>query len=424
MISKLKPKSEFSRNVLTLMTGTTIAQAIPIAISPILTRIYTPEDFGIFALFLSITTLIGIIITGRYEMAIILPKRDEDARHIFILSLSISLFISIFIFVLILLFEELIINLLNTKEIENWLYFIPFTVLMLGIYQSTSYLFNRNSLYKDLAINKTIQSSSISGLSLISGYLKYNQIGLIGSQIFGQFIATFFMVKKLYKIKPNILSNINIFKIFILAKKHIDFLKINTIHSFINLGKDNITNILIINYFSTLVLGMYYLVIRVMKSPASLIGYSISQVFYKRMTEKFNHGERIDHNVKNLIKQLFLISFIPSMIFLIYSIDIFTFIFGKDWEKAGYYAQALIPYTFLHFIASPLGMIPIIVKKQKEALIWGVVESTLFVSCFFIGNLLFNDLYKTLLLLSSTMFIYFPIYFYWIIKISKVKNEQ
>ena len=49
MLDKLKPKSEFSRNVLTLMTGTTIAQAIPIAISPILTRIYTPEDFGVFA---------------------------------------------------------------------------------------------------------------------------------------------------------------------------------------------------------------------------------------------------------------------------------------------------------------------------------------------------------------------------------------
>ena len=49
MLNKLKPKSEFSRNVLTLMTGTTIAQAIPIAISPILTRIYTPENFGVFA---------------------------------------------------------------------------------------------------------------------------------------------------------------------------------------------------------------------------------------------------------------------------------------------------------------------------------------------------------------------------------------
>ncbi len=61
----IKPKSEFSRNVLTLMTVTTIAQAIPIAISPILTRIYTPEDFGVFALFLAILGVFSVVASAR-----------------------------------------------------------------------------------------------------------------------------------------------------------------------------------------------------------------------------------------------------------------------------------------------------------------------------------------------------------------------
>lgn len=74
---KFKPKSEFSRNVLTLMTGTTITQAIPIAISPILTRIYTPEDFGIFALYMSVVSIVSVVATGCYELAIMLPKKDE-----------------------------------------------------------------------------------------------------------------------------------------------------------------------------------------------------------------------------------------------------------------------------------------------------------------------------------------------------------
>ena len=83
MLTKLKPKSEFTRNVLTLMTGTTIAQAIPIAISPILTRLYTPKDFGVLALFVAITSIFGSIANGRYELAIMLPKKDEDAINIF-----------------------------------------------------------------------------------------------------------------------------------------------------------------------------------------------------------------------------------------------------------------------------------------------------------------------------------------------------
>jgi O-antigen/teichoic acid export membrane protein len=86
MLNKLKPKSEFSRNVLTLMTGTTIAQAIPIAISPILTRIYTPEDFGVFALYMSVVSIVSVVATGRYELAIMLPKKDEDAINIVTLS--------------------------------------------------------------------------------------------------------------------------------------------------------------------------------------------------------------------------------------------------------------------------------------------------------------------------------------------------
>jgi len=77
MLTKFKPKSEFSRNVLTPMTGTTITQAIPIAISPILTRIYTPEDFGVLALFVAITAIFGGIANGRYELATMLPKKDK-----------------------------------------------------------------------------------------------------------------------------------------------------------------------------------------------------------------------------------------------------------------------------------------------------------------------------------------------------------
>ena len=94
MIMRSKIKSEFTRNVLTLMTGTTISLAIPIAISPVLTRIYTPQDFGVFTLYMAITTIIAVLVTGRYELAIMLPKKDENAVDILILSLIISLVVS------------------------------------------------------------------------------------------------------------------------------------------------------------------------------------------------------------------------------------------------------------------------------------------------------------------------------------------
>ena len=79
MINKLKFKSKFSLNIMTLMLGTTVAQAIPIIISPILTRIYSPEEFGLLILFMSIVSILSVIVSLRYERAIIQPLDDEDA---------------------------------------------------------------------------------------------------------------------------------------------------------------------------------------------------------------------------------------------------------------------------------------------------------------------------------------------------------
>src|SRR2546425_10423373 len=91
MFSRLLPKSEFIRHILTLITGTTIAQAIPLVVTPILTRIYSPQDFGLFALYMSIIAILGVVATGRYELAIMLPEKDEDAINVVYISFIITL---------------------------------------------------------------------------------------------------------------------------------------------------------------------------------------------------------------------------------------------------------------------------------------------------------------------------------------------
>ena len=143
MLNRFKPKSEFDRNVLTLMTGTTIAQAIPIAITPILTRIYTPEDFGVFTFFLAITAVFGSIANGKYEVAIMLPKKDEDAINIFALGFIISSAISFFLLVLVLLFNKYFVNLSGNEEIGIWLYFLPITVFLSGLWNNLNFFNNR-----------------------------------------------------------------------------------------------------------------------------------------------------------------------------------------------------------------------------------------------------------------------------------------
>ena len=86
--------SEFRNNIIKLFSGTVIAQALPLAISPILARIYTPEEFGLLTIFLSILTIGNTIVTAKYEVAIYLPRTDKAARYVVKLNLLISLMVT------------------------------------------------------------------------------------------------------------------------------------------------------------------------------------------------------------------------------------------------------------------------------------------------------------------------------------------
>ncbi|HIB85036.1 MAG TPA: translocase, partial [Chromatiaceae bacterium] len=190
MIRSLKPKSEFSHNVITLMTGTTLAQAIPIAISPILTRLYTPEDFGVLALYMAVTALVSAIATGRYELAIMLPKNDVDAANIVALTITVTSMISLVTLSVVMIYNTEITLLLGNPEISNWLYIVPLTVFLTGVYQSLNYWSNRKKHYKRLSTSRVLQSGTGAGASLSMGGAGFSSGGLIIGQIVGQSVAT------------------------------------------------------------------------------------------------------------------------------------------------------------------------------------------------------------------------------------------
>jgi len=127
MIDSARPASASARHVLTLMTGTTLAQAIALAISPILTRLYAPEQFGVFALYLSIVALLAIVATGRYELAIVLPESDVDAWHLCALALLIAAAVSVSTLLGVWIFGERIAARVGDARMADWLFIVSHT---------------------------------------------------------------------------------------------------------------------------------------------------------------------------------------------------------------------------------------------------------------------------------------------------------
>ena len=377
-------KTEFTHNVLMLMTGSTLAQAIPIAISPILTRMYTPENFGVFALYMSVASIFSIMATGRYELAIMLPKKDEDAINIVQLSIMISFFVSFVALLIVVIFNGIITNLLGNPQISNWLYFIPLTVLLTGLYQSFNYWCNRKKKYKRLAANRVLQAGTTASTNLGMGFNGFGASGLIVGGLAGHLIITLILAKIIWCEDNKLFNYINKLKTFALIKKYKKFPILNLPNALIDGFRLSGINILVATFFTIEILGQFLLAWRMVQAPMSLIGGALSQVFFQKVA----NANKVELNaiVKKLIIKASLVSAPIFLIIYFFSVDIFIFVFGENWKVAGEAASIMTPWLFLNFLSSPIANIFIVLNKQEIILAVSIIFMIVPISVIFIFN--------------------------------------
>lgn len=368
-IKSILPKGEFSKNVLTLLTGTTIAQALPISVSPILTRLYSPEDFGVFALFLAICTIFSSIATGRYELAIVLPEKDETAINLAALGLIISTSLATLLLLLIVIFNKTIIELIGNDLIRPWLYFIPVVVLFVGVYNILVMYNTRKKNYRDISISTVIKSVILASTQLAIGLLLHGAVGLISGQILSNVAANFKLLKNILKEK-SLLAFIKRDKIYNAGIRYIKFPKYSMWGILANSLSQNYINILISSVFSISTLGFFSLVERVLSLPSALIGKSIGQVFYQAASVEKRETGKIVISFKGTVKKLLIVG-IPFFILMFFIVEeLFALVFGYEWRQAGEYAKIVIPFFLIRFIVSSISNVNNIFEYQKLALAW------------------------------------------------------
>ncbi len=353
------------------MTGTTIAQAIPVAITPILSRIYTVEDFGVLALFVSITSIFGVLVSGRYELAIMLPKEDEDAINILALGILLVSGISLTLLLIVLFFHDWFVRILANDNISFWLYFVPLTVLFMGMYNLLMYFNNRKKYYKDIAKATVIKSIVMSVIQLSLFFLKNGTVGLISGQISTHLAANLRLVKNIVKNK-NLLSAINKKSIITMAKRYKKFPLISIWSSLSSTLSFRLNPIIISHLYKARALGFFAMAEKILIVPTIFIGKSIGQVFFEEASKsKHEPGDFKKVCYKTLMRMLLIGA--PSFLFLFFTVEfIFTFVLGEEWTIAGQYAKILVPFYFINFILTPFTLIPIIMEKNEIDLIFQV----------------------------------------------------
>lgn len=413
--------SQFNKNVLTLMSGTAIAQAIPVAISPILTRIYTPEDFGVLALFTAIIAIFGAIVSGRYEMAIIIPKKDEDAINIVALSFIIVVFMTLLSLSFVLLFHDEMVLSLGNDEIGIWLYFVPVTLFFTGTFNILSYFSNRKKYYQDISNATIIKSIVLSIVQLSVGFVKSGATGLVSGHIISTIFSNTTLLKKITNDKL-LLSKIKLIKLIALAKKYKDFPKFQMPHAFFNGFSLGLPVYIFSSFFNLSVVGFYSLSTKIIFSPLMIISSSSARVYNQEVSVIYNQkGDSYLFTI-NILKSLLKKIFIPFLLVVFFAPYIFGFVFGEIWREAGVYTQILSPWILLNILVSTVSFIPSLVNKQKKAFIVSIIH-VCFVAMALLFGAYYEDIYMALILFVIVQSLILIYNILWMLNSLKVKKS-
>lgn len=414
IITKFR-KSHFAKNVLILMTGTGLAQLISFVLSPVISRLYGPEEFGVFALFISIVSILGIFATGRFEMAIMLPKEEKEVNKIIAVISIFTFSICLIAFLSFLLFADQILLIFNNPGLKNWLLIIPFAIFLNSLYQTLTYLLIRTKSFKRLSFNKIIHSSITSSGQLGLGLLKYTNAGLIIPNLIA-FSVTSLMILKNGKIRDYF--NLNFIGINETLRKYKQFPIFDLPAMSLNLASSQLPIFALGKIFGLASVGYYSFTFKILTTPLNLLSNSVLDVFKQRATEDFNKYGNCTRIFLNTTRYLVFVAILPFLILGIYGTEIFSFVFGREWSGAGLYSQILAPMFFFKFVASPLSYVFTIRNKQNYNLIGQLSLALLTLLAFVIGYLK-DDEKLTLYLFTSFYVLVYSVYFWLSFKLSK-----
>jgi len=355
------------------MTGTSIAQLIPILLIPVLSRIYTPEEFGVYAVFLSLYVVLTSFATGRYEYAILLPKREDHAKDVFRLSVSVACMVSLIVLVLMVFLNEWIAGIFNVPEISVWLYLLPACVLLFGLFMSLSYYLNRLQKYGAIAAGKATQASGMGFSQVGFGLIPMGFSGLILGKVAGEFFGAFVLWFQKKKISEAEKYGISPGRLLFFAKKYRDFPVYNAPHSLFNNISSNIPIFLFVRYFGESLTGLYSMAVKATHMPVQIIANSFGQVFSRKISEYYREGQDIHDFFKKTVLSLALFAVIPFGLIAVFGPEIFTFILGPEWEMTGVIVRYITPWIYLAFIVGPLAFIPMMLNRQRKAMIIEII---------------------------------------------------
>jgi len=403
-------KNKSLRNVMLIMSGTFLSQLLPILFFPILSRLYTPADYGVLGIFMSISMLLVVISNLQLNHAILLPKLNEDALSIFSSGLFLVSIFSLFIGCISFLFAELISNFFKTNGYRYWVYFLPFSILLSGMNVQLSSWFLRSGNFKVITKSR-VSASVVSILVSLSIVLIYpGPAGLVISYFAGTAANTVVLLW-FFENKP---------QVFRVQSWQCHVKNISTYNQFpvYTLPTELISNfvqqlpIYIFSFYSGVQsVGWFSRSRQMLGLPITYFSSSISEVYKQRASDAFrNNPAHLKPLFLKTFRSLALVAIIPFLVITVFSPDIFALVFGENWRQAGVFTQVLAVMYFFKLVISPLTYNFYLFSKQRLDFLLHILIIIITSAGLFIGFFFFDSAIKALLFFSIAYSIVYVIY--------------
>lgn len=380
-------KSGILKDIFFVAGGSAIAQGFTMLTMPILSRIYTPADFGILSIFISVISILIPLSSLRYYLAIALPKNNRQASALIILASIIQTINLLFLFLLFMFLGDRILTLFTLKRLIPYKFLIPLAVLGAGVYDMLVQYAIRENLFKVISKTKISQSLSAGITKIFFGLIGVRPLGLLIGTVIGQTGGMTSIALSLYSKKGIPRATKTDIKRVLL--KYRNFPLFDTPSAVINTLGDQIIPMLIFSIYGAKATGFFSISQQLLIIPSVFIGNAVGQVFLQRASVA-----KYQYNLNSLTLktyQLLLeLGAFPTVLIALLAPQIFSFALGAEWKEAGMYARCLVPLSLLSFAFAPISHSFNIQSKQKLALKLEIAYLSTKILFFLIG-ILFSD---------------------------------
>jgi O-antigen/teichoic acid export membrane protein len=402
-LARLFPAGSFARNVSVLTGGTVFAQGLAVLSLPLLTRLYSPDDFSLLAVYSAVIGIVTVVSCLRYNIAIPLPEEDADAMALLVLALGVGIGVSLLLALPVLFAPEATAALLGQPELEPYLWMIPLGVLFASTYNALQYWATRKKRF--VLVTQTRVTRAIGGIGAQAGIgaVQASPFGLLFGHMLYSGLGVFGLLRDLLKRDRPALGGITGPRVLEQSRLYARFPVWSVPESLFNTAGVQLPLIMIAAMVAGPEAGFLFLAMRVTGLPMGLVGSSVSQVFLAEAPAKLRDGT-LAAFTRRTMWALFKTGAPPLIAVGVLSPAVFPLVFGEDWARAGWLVAWMTPWFVLQFVASPVSMVMHVLGRQGLAMTLQAAGLVLRVGAVLIGSNLAVDLVSEIYAMSGAVF--------------------